>query len=551
MTLNFFTSENGFQKSLIDPSSSIGTKKDYTTSLKREEFHSSRSKSSDLKQSEQNEKFADMMNSLKKKTTNSDKTAPATEKKIEAEIRADIALKSAEISLFKTKEAALSIELSAVQSDVKAQDTDVNLANIVALNAEIQRLIEEQTQNNGVKGDIQGDIVVTTETKSEKIESIFALLASFLNHGGDEDIKDGEPDVAFISVLAQIQELAQSEDAIAITSGLTPEQLTALQDYMQDYVDGVLEQRDQDVLEALAAQWVSLNPPAKETVKETLKETVKEALQDSKNQEMQIIRTKADTPKSKEQQTQARFEGRYDARYDGNSETARTNTDDKNTTDFKATLKNADAKSSGATATTAKNDNTQSAGQRFLQTTGLATQGQTSPADPTATTPATVQSPLQSSMTNVITQSQSATQAHPATQMVSATIQKAVKAGEDTTIKLKLNPPELGRVEVKMSIDKDNVTKIVLTAEKPETYMMLKQDAEILERALSNAGLDTNGDLSFELASEDHDFGQDSKQGRSKQNNNSNGLPDEDIIETSMDWQVDPQTGQMHYNVLV
>lgn len=542
MTLNFFTSENGFQKSLIDPSSSIGTKKDYTTSLKREEFSTSRSKNSDLKQSEQNDRFADMMKGLKKKTTNSDKTSSTTETKTEAEIRADVALKNAEISLFKTEEAALAIDLDAVQ----AMDTDVNLANIAALNAEIQRLIEEQSQNRDTKGDIQGDIVVTAETKSEKVESIFALLASFLSHDSEEEIKNGEPDVAFISVLAQIQELAQSEDAVAITSGLTPEQLTALQDYMQDYVDGVLEQRDQDVLEALAAQWVSLNPPTKET----LKETVKEALQDSKNQEMKIIPTKADTPKSKDQQTQARFDGRYDARYDGNSETARTNTDETSTADFKATLKDVDVKSSGKAAAT-QSDNTQSAGQRFLQTAGLATQSQTAPTDSTATTATTVQSPLQSSLTNVITQSQSATQAHPATQMVSATIQKAVKAGEDTTIKLKLDPPELGRVEVKMSIDKDNTTKIVLTAEKPETYMMLKQDAEMLERALNDAGLDTNGDLSFELASEDHDFGQDSKQGRSSKQDNSNDMSDEDIIETSMDWQVDPQTGQMHYNVLV
>ena len=546
MTLNFFTSENGFQKSLIDPSSSIGTKKDYTTSLKREEFSTSRSKNSDLNQSEQNEQFADMMKGLKKKTTNSDKTSSTTETKAGTEIRADVDLKTAEISLFKTEEAALPVELSAVQSDVKVLDTDVNLANIAALNAEIQRLIEEQSQNSDTKGAIQGDIVVTAETKSEKVESIFALLASFLSHDGEEEIKDGEPDVAFISVLAQIQELAQSEDAIAITSGLTPEQLTALQDYMQDYVEGVLEQRDQDVLEALAAQWVSLNPPTKET----LKETVKEALQDSKNQEMQIIPTKADTPKAKDQQTQTRFDGRYDARYDGNSETARKNTDETSTADFKATLKDADVKSGGKVAA-AQSDNTQSAGQRFLQTAGLATQGQTASTDSTAATATTVQSPLQSSLTNVITQSQSATQAHPATQMVSATIQKAVKAGEDTTIKLKLDPPELGRVEVKMSIDKDNTTKIVLTAEKPETYMMLKQDAEMLERALNNAGLDTNGDLSFELASENHDFNQDSKQGRSSKQDNSNDLSDEDIIETSMDWQVDPQTGQMHYNVLV
>lgn len=531
MTLNFFTSENGFQKSLIDPSVTVGTKKDYTTSLKREEFSTSRSKNDDLKQSEQNEKFATMMNDLKKKTGNHDQKETATP----AEARADITVKNVKMGLFKTEEAAAPTTLNIVDANTEALNTDINLANIAALNAEIQRLIEDQAHANQAKD----DTIVTTKPETEEVESIFALLASFLSQGEKGD-KEGETEVTLISVLEKIQDLAQSEGAEAITSGLTPEQLTALQDHIQDYMNDALAQRDQESLEALAAQWVSLNPPIKESAKSTAKTDV------------QTISATADTPTQKDQKIQTRFDTRYDARYDGNNETTRAGTNQTETTDFKAALKDAGANSDGKATAPAQNNNAQNTGQRFLQTAGLTAQSQAALIDPTATTATTVQSPLQSSLTNVITQSQSATQAHPATQMVSATIQKAVKAGEDTTIKLKLDPPELGRVEVKMSIDKDNTTKIVLTAEKTETYMMLKQDAEILQRALNDAGLDTEGDLSFELASEDHDFSQDRKQGRSsKQNSNSNDLSDGDIIETSMDWQVDPQTGQMHYNVLV
>ncbi|PCI99709.1 MAG: hypothetical protein COB14_05855 [Alphaproteobacteria bacterium] len=527
MTLNFFTSENGFQKSLIDPSVTVGTKKDYTTSLKREEFSTSRSKDNDMTQSEQNEKFATMMNDLKNKTGNHDQKETTTP----TEARADITVENVKMGLFKTEEAAAPTTLNIVDANAESLNTDINLANIAALNAEIQRLIEDQAHANQAKG----DTIVTTKPETEEVESIFALLASFLSQGEKGD-KEGETEVTLISVLEKIQDLAQSEGAEAITSGLTPEQLTALQDHIQDYMSDALAQRDQESLEALAAQWVSLNPPIKESAKSTAKTDV------------QTISATADTPTQKDQKIQTRFDTRYNARYDGNSETTRAGTNQTETTDFKAALKDAGANSDGKATAPAQNNNAQNTGQRFLQTAGLTAQSQAALSDPTATT---VQSPLQSSLTNVITQSQSATQAHPATQMVSATIQKAVKAGEDTTIKLKLDPPELGRVEVKMSIDKDNTTKIVLTAEKPETYMMLKQDAEMLERALNDAGLDTKGDLSFELASEDHDFGKDRKQGHSSKQNNSNDIPDEDIIETSMDWQVDQHTGQMHYNVLV
>jgi flagellar hook-length control protein FliK len=63
-----------------------------------------------------------------------------------------------------------------------------------------------------------------------------------------------------------------------------------------------------------------------------------------------------------------------------------------------------------------------------------------------------------------------------------------------------LHPVELGRVEVKLDIDKDkNVTATVLV-DRPATLDLLRNDAKALERALQDAGLQTgDGSLSFNL----------------------------------------------------
>ena len=202
------------------------------------------------------------------------------------------------------------------------------------------------------------------------------------------------------------------------------------------------------------------------------------------------------------------------------------------------------------------NDNAKSAAQQFLQS-GITQGSTTGIIDPLApqnglSVNATTTQP-QSVTAATITQSQSAAQPHVATQMVSATIQKAVKEGESTNIKLRLDPPELGRVEVKMSIDKDNVTKIVLTVEKPDTFLLLQKDSDALHRAMTNAGLDMSSDdgLSFEMASDNHDFNNPNDNNRNgNKNGKSDNFAEDTAIETTMDWHVDPHTGRMHYNVL-
>lgn len=155
-------------------------------------------------------------------------------------------------------------------------------------------------------------------------------------------------------------------------------------------------------------------------------------------------------------------------------------------------------------------------------------------------------------MTSVVTQSHGAGQPHPGTQMVAATLQKGAASGEAKSIRIQLDPPELGRVEIRMEFGKDKAVKAVLTAEKPETFMMLQRDAQLLERALQEAGLEADGDsLSFELAQDNQDFNQDGRHDGSRNKTGKGGNEDEEeIIEATMTWQVDPESGHMRYNIL-
>ncbi len=594
MTLNFFTAQQGFQKPLIDPQSQhVGAKREYVPSARAEErdkFTTSRSSQSDDTQtSKREDDFARLVRELKD-TKNAAKPARPNANLAKTDTAAETTsaepIPANSIGLFAqafhTKEASVTIEAPTVQegdAEVTAATVGhpnkplVNSANIAALNSEIQRLISEAKTSNedtpeveveAIAGQITEEVAeqisdqitaaIPPETKPEEVKSIFALLASIISDSnkdskGDEASADASAtDRPLISILKNIEALAKSDEAAAITTGLSPQQLTQLQEHIQKYLNDELNADDTETLEAIAAQFVSLAPPA-----ETKRAAKGEDIVQSK---VQILPEQANAPVKKDliqqqesNQAQNRYDARFNARYEGGTEdSAGADNNDGEPLDFKATLKNFAPKDRGNIS--------QNAGQRFLQATGLSQNGGAltfDPLTPQSTAATTATSPLQSALTNIVTQSQNAGSTHPATQLVSATIQKAVKAGEDTNIRLKLDPPELGRVEVKMSIDKDSATKVVLTIEKPETYTLLKQDIETLQRALSDAGLDTNGDISFELADQNNDFGDQRRGNNDGQNSRhaNNDNLDEDVIETTMNWSVDPNTGLMHYNALV
>mgnify|MGYP000023523309 CR=1 FL=1 len=120
----------------------------------------------------------------------------------------------------------------------------------------------------------------------------------------------------------------------------------------------------------------------------------------------------------------------------------------------------------------------------------------------------------------------------PADQL-SIHIRKAASANKDS-ISIKLHPSELGRVDVKLEIVDGSTMKAMISAERPDTLDMLQRDSRMLEKALQDAGLKTDGQsLSFNL-----------KQGGSEQNSTRNQGPelagtenvsasDEDLTETA------------------
>jgi flagellar hook-length control protein FliK len=86
---------------------------------------------------------------------------------------------------------------------------------------------------------------------------------------------------------------------------------------------------------------------------------------------------------------------------------------------------------------------------------------------------------------------------------------------------IRLDPPELGRVEVRLSIDATGKAQASLSADQPRTLDLLKTDAPALTRALREAGLNVsqNG-LNFSLRGQDRQNGGNSftpRSGRSAQ----------------------------------
>ena len=73
---------------------------------------------------------------------------------------------------------------------------------------------------------------------------------------------------------------------------------------------------------------------------------------------------------------------------------------------------------------------------------------------------------------------------------------------------IRLDPPELGRVEVRLSIDASGKTQAHMTADQPQTLDLLRKDAPGLTQALREAGLDVSqSGLNFSLRGQDRQAG--------------------------------------------
>jgi flagellar hook-length control protein FliK len=77
---------------------------------------------------------------------------------------------------------------------------------------------------------------------------------------------------------------------------------------------------------------------------------------------------------------------------------------------------------------------------------------------------------------------------------------------------IRLDPPDLGRIDVRLDVDRQGQVTSHLVVERSETLDLLRRDAPSLERALQSAGLKTDGGVEYSLR--DQAFGRD----RSPQN---------------------------------
>lgn len=97
--------------------------------------------------------------------------------------------------------------------------------------------------------------------------------------------------------------------------------------------------------------------------------------------------------------------------------------------------------------------------------------------------------------------------APPATAQVAREIVKRFN-GDSTTFEMRLDPPELGRVEVRLEVSRDHRVTAVLSADSPQALTELARHARDLEQMLQSSGLElTENGLSFDLrqGSEDAD----------------------------------------------
>ncbi len=113
-----------------------------------------------------------------------------------------------------------------------------------------------------------------------------------------------------------------------------------------------------------------------------------------------------------------------------------------------------------------------------------------------------------------------------------------VRAGV-SRFQIQLNPPEMGRIDVKMDIDNNGTLNARLSVERVETLDLLQRDARALERALAQAGLD-NSKTNLEFSLKDNPFAKNENQFGDNQNNFANGQ--NDTLENETDINIINQT---------
>ena len=86
---------------------------------------------------------------------------------------------------------------------------------------------------------------------------------------------------------------------------------------------------------------------------------------------------------------------------------------------------------------------------------------------------------------------------------------KTALADGSSRIRIQLDPAELGRLEIRLHVNADGKTGVVITADNKDTLALLQRDARGLEQALNDAGLKTDSNsLSFNLREQQREHNQ-------------------------------------------
>lgn len=92
----------------------------------------------------------------------------------------------------------------------------------------------------------------------------------------------------------------------------------------------------------------------------------------------------------------------------------------------------------------------------------------------------------------------------------------------NTRFQIRLDPPELGRIDVRMQVDGDGNVHARMTVERAETLDLMQRDQRSLEKALAQAGLDS-GKTNLEFSLRQNPFARDGQD--QQQHQGGNGSP--------------------------
>jgi len=111
---------------------------------------------------------------------------------------------------------------------------------------------------------------------------------------------------------------------------------------------------------------------------------------------------------------------------------------------------------------------------------------------------------------------------------IAVEIATQARAGNNR-FEIRLDPPELGRIDVRLDVDQDGNVKSRLVIERADTYDLLRRDSSTLERALQQAGLKTS-DNGLEFSLRDQGTTQREAREQNQRNPERAIIPDGDIL---------------------